>query len=264
MFRFPQCTLWPNPLCSSPLEGWVGPTQRSRTGLLTFCSGLLILYLGSLTGCQVVISRAPVAHELPASGNRAAPAFPPPTVAAVAPTVAPTVLPPTPTPRPPTATPAPRAARVPPERIVAPAIGLDAAVVPIGWHTEEQNGKMVSVWDVASYAAGWHSNSVYPGQPGNVVLSGHHNIDGEVFRHVVDLNPGDRVTLYAAGSPYVYVVSARYVLPEKRASETQRQQNARWIGPTRDSRLTLVTCWPYTGNTHRVIVVTKLLGNAQL
>jgi len=136
--------------------------------------------------------------------------------------------------------------------------------VPIGWHTEEQNGTVVSVWDVASYAAGWHSNSVYPGQPGNVILSGHHNIDGEVFRYVVDLNPGDRVTLYAAGSPYVYVVSARYILPEQGASETQRQQNARWIGPTRDSRLTLVTCWPYTNNTHRVIVVAKLLGNAQL
>jgi len=36
-----------------------------------------------------------------------------------------------------------------------------------------------------------------------------------------------------------------------------RQENARWIAPTDDERLTLVTCWPYTNNTHRVVVVAK-------
>ncbi|PKO21803.1 MAG: hypothetical protein CVU38_12900, partial [Chloroflexi bacterium HGW-Chloroflexi-1] len=57
----------------------------------------------------------------------------------------------------------------------------------------------VSEWDVASYAAGWHKNSARPGEIGNVVLSGHHNIEGEVFRYVVDLEPGDKITLYALG-----------------------------------------------------------------
>jgi len=36
-----------------------------------------------------------------------------------------------------------------------------------------------------------------------------------------------------------------------------RRQNARWIAPTTDERLTLVTCWPYTGNSHRLIIVAK-------
>jgi sortase A len=147
---------------------------------------------------------------------------------------------------------------------VAPAIGLDAPVIPVGWHLEKQNGQTVSVWDVASFAAGWHKNSAYPGQQGNVVLSGHHNIDGEVFRHVVDLKPGDRVTLFADNVPYVYEVTLRLIIPEKGVPPAQRQQNARWIGPTRDSRLTLVTCWPYTGNTHRVIVVAKLVDSSRL
>jgi LPXTG-site transpeptidase (sortase) family protein len=42
-----------------------------------------------------------------------------------------------------------------------------------------------------------------------------------------------------------------------------RQANARWIGPFNDERLTLVTCWPYTNNTHRVIVVAKPVDETQ-
>jgi sortase A len=163
---------------------------------------------------------------------------------------------PTPTP---TLTPVPPAAD-PPARIVAPAIKLDAKVVPIGWKTVIQDGKAVSVWEVAEYAAGWHKNSSLPGGGGNIVLSGHHNIKGEVFRYLVDLNPGDTVTLYADNRPYTYTVEARFVVLDKGVSEEQRQENARWIGPFPDQRLTLVTCWPYTNNTHRVIVIAKPTG----
>ena len=148
----------------------------------------------------------------------------------------------------------------PPTRIVAPAIGLDASVVPVGWKEITQDGKKVSVWEVAEYAAGWHKNSALPGQGGNIVLSGHHNIKGEVFRYLVDLKPGDAVTLYADGRPYTYTVEARLVVPDKGEPEAVRLENARWIGPFPDERLTLVTCWPYTNNTHRVIVIAKPTG----
>ena len=43
------------------------------------------------------------------------------------------------------------------------------------------------------------------------------------------------------------------------ASEAQRLANARYIQPTGDARVTLVTCWPYWTNTHRVVVVGKLV-----
>jgi LPXTG-site transpeptidase (sortase) family protein len=144
-----------------------------------------------------------------------------------------------------------------PTRIVAPAINLDGPVVPVGWKQVTQNGQSTSVWEVAEYAAGWHKGSALPGMEGNVVLSGHHNIKGEIFRYVVDLNPGDTITLYADDHPYTYTVESRFVLRDKGVSEQQRQENARWIGAFPDARLTLVTCWPYTNNTHRVIVIAK-------
>ena len=115
---------------------------------------------------------------------------------------------------------------------------------------------MVSEWAVADYAAGFHEGSAYPGRVGNTVLSGHHNIRGEVFRYVVDLQPGDLISLHVGQKEYRYTVQQVVIIPEKNVSPEQRRENARWIGYFPDERLTLVTCWPYTSNTHRVIVIT--------
>ena len=128
--------------------------------------------------------------------------------------------------------------------------------MPIGWHqVAAADGSAYSEWDVASYAAGWHQNSALPGDIGNVVLSGHHNIEGAVFRYVVDLEPGDSISLYEGGQAFDYVVQQTMILKDKHVPYEQRVENARWIDSFPDKRLTLVTCWPYTGNTHRVIVV---------
>jgi len=96
-----------------------------------------------------------------------------------------------------------------------------------------------------------------PGQVGNTVLSGHHNTDGEVFRYVVDLEPGDDVVLYTDSQAYTYTVESRLVVPDRDEPAEKRRENARWIANFPDERLTLVTCWPYNTNTHRVIVVAK-------
>jgi sortase A len=160
-----------------------------------------------------------------------------------------------------TATPTPTATPVRgrPVRIVAPSIGLDATVVEVGWHVETIEGTKLAVWDVADYAAGWHKTSAHPGDGGNIVISGHHNIAGEVFRYVVDLQPGADLVLYAddRDEPYVYKVEQVLVLPEKGQPLEVRRQNASYIEPTTDERVTLVTCWPYNNNTHRVIVIAK-------
>jgi sortase A len=150
-------------------------------------------------------------------------------------------------------------AQEPPTRIAAPAIKLDAPVVPMSWEMVDSNGTLVSRWLVPANAAGWHMNSALPGQGENVVLSGHHNIEGKVFRYVVDLEPGDEITLYAGGIPYRYIVTEKYILKEAGMPQSARQKNAQWIMPSGDERLTLVTCWPYEwpGNTHRVIVVAR-------
>ena len=142
-------------------------------------------------------------------------------------------------------------------RIVAPAIGLDAPVVPVGRKRITLNDDTITVWEVATQAAGWHEDSAAPGMEGNVVLSEHHDKDGEAFRYVVDLEPGDTVTLYTEERPYTYTVEARFVVRDKGMPEETRRENARWIGSYPDQRVTLVTCWPYSTNTHRVIVVAR-------
>lgn len=145
----------------------------------------------------------------------------------------------------------------PPTRIVAESIGLDSPVVEVGWKQVVQNGVSTNVWVVAEYAAGWHKNSALPGQGGNIVLSGHHNIKGEVFRYIVDLEPGAVISLYMGNRRYDYVVDDKFIVKDKGEPEEVRIANARWIGPFNEERLTLVTCWPYNNNTHRVIVIAK-------
>jgi sortase A len=143
-----------------------------------------------------------------------------------------------------------------PGRLVIPAIGLDAPVVEVGWDAKEVDGQMVSSWIVPDFfAAGWHKTSALPGHSGNVVLNGHHNIHGEVFRDLEDLEPGNEIIVYTGEAVHHYGVVARHILEEKGQSVEVRTQNAQWVMPTEHEQLTLVTCWPYTSNTHRLVVV---------
>ena len=144
-----------------------------------------------------------------------------------------------------------------PVRIVAPAIDLDQPVVTVGWHQETVNSKLVSVWDVAQYAVGWHKNSELPGQGGNIVLAGHNNIYGEVFRRLEDLKSGDLITVYADGSAYDYAVESTVIVKEEGATPEEKAANVRWIGSFPDERLTLVACYPYTGNSHRILIIAR-------
>ncbi len=150
-----------------------------------------------------------------------------------------------------------------PNRLVIPAIDLDAAIVDVGWEVVERGSQRTTEWQTADNAAGRHLNSARPGEQGNVVLSGHHNTKGEVFRRISEqeLAVGDAIYLYdAQGRRYTYeITEVTEPLPEVGAPEEQRLANASYIQPTSDARVTLVTCWPYWTNTHRVVVVGKLL-----
>ena len=143
-----------------------------------------------------------------------------------------------------------------PDRLVIPSIKLDIPVVELGWSTRRNDaGSIFSEWEVAEFAAGWHKNSARLGEPGNVVMSGHNNILGAVFRELDQLRRGDAVTVKAGGRTVDYVVHDVLIVPEKYATLEQRKQNAAWIGAFDDDRLTLVSCWPRDDNTHRIIVV---------
>ena len=59
------------------------------------------------------------------------------------------------------------------------------------------------------------------------------------------------------GNEFLYQVESNERFRELGESLEVRQKNASWISPTDDERITLITCWPYTSNSHRVIVVAK-------
>ena len=142
-----------------------------------------------------------------------------------------------------------------PDRLLLPTIHVDIPVVELGWSTTQQENQVFSEWDVAEYAAGWHKNSAKLGEGGNVVMSGHNNILGSVFRELDQLKRGDEITVWAGTESFAYQVDNVMIVPEKYASAEQRKENAQWIGPFTDNRLTLVSCWPRDDNTHRIIVI---------
>jgi sortase A len=145
-----------------------------------------------------------------------------------------------------------------PDRLELPAIGLDIPVVELGWHpAEADSGASLSEWDEAEYAAGWHRNSARLGEAGNVVMSGHNNILGAVFRQLDQLREGDEAVVWAGNEKVVYRVDKVFIVPEQDATPAQRAENAKWIGPFDDDRLTLVSCWPRNNNTHRIVVVAR-------
>lgn len=154
-----------------------------------------------------------------------------------------------------TSTPQP-VAYSPPSRIRIPRLNVDADVVEVGYDTTVgEGGQLVTTWGVADFAAGFHRGSAYPGHPGNTVIAAHNNIRGRIFRHLIDLLPGDEIYLYADEQEFHYVASQVLLIKEKNMPEQIIAQNAKWIQPTADERLTLVSCWPFIKPDHRVVVV---------
>ncbi|MQC24354.1 MAG: sortase [Chloroflexi bacterium] len=138
--------------------------------------------------------------------------------------------------------------RIAPERIVAARIGLDAA---IGSAAEEADGN----WQIPYGLAGWLPTSAGFGTAGNTVLAGHQNTQGMVFRNLNELVPGDELDVYANGAMRKYAVTERLIVPIWYSSPAEQLLYASFIHPTRDDRLTLISCWPFFTNTHRLIIV---------
>ncbi len=219
--------------------------------------GVLLLLAGGLLAYPYVSSRLAV---FPPTPTPLPSTVPPPTITSVPPT--PTLphshtstLTCTHTPTHPhsyTHTPTPAL----PTRILIPAIGVDAPIMPVSWHAVEVGGQTQAAWDVpAMYAAGWHETSAPLGAPSNTVLNGHNTTNGEVFRDLYTLEIGDAIAVYADDISYAYAVSETLLLPEAGQPLEVRRENARYVMPTGDERLTLVTCHPYGSLRYRLIIV---------
>jgi len=144
-----------------------------------------------------------------------------------------------------------------PVRISIPAIGVDAPVEAVGVRSQSvEDEEQILQWAVPDgYAVGWHHTSAPLHAPGNTVLNGHNNMHGAVFRNLVDLEVGERLTLYDDDGSYEYEVTQRALFEEDGQSMKERNWNARWMLPTSDERLTIISCWPFSTNTHRVVIV---------
>jgi len=253
------------------------PTQPDPSGTrnwlsnLLAWSGILLLFIGGvLAGPHLAPFLNSRTHPLPQPTPPLSPPSPsPPTATPTLPPLLPFSdeedgvlrLAPTATPSRPSgspATPTPTPVGYPPTRIVIPAIDLDAPVVVTTWEVVNIGGVEQAIWVVPPMrAAGWHEGSAALGVPGNTVLNGHNTTNGEVFRDLYLLEPGDQVIVYSDDTPFFYQVSEVLTLPEGGQPLEVRMENARYIQPTDDERVTLVTCHPYGSLRYRLVVIAR-------
>jgi sortase A len=145
-----------------------------------------------------------------------------------------------------------------PTRIEIPSVAIDSEVVTVTWAMlPSKDGVTRPEWQVADFAVGYHNGSSYPGRLGNVVMSGHVDYKGEVFRDLHKVNKGDQVIVHTAKGQYMYVVESLVLVREEGVSDEERRRNAEYMKATPDQTLTLITCWPYGIDTHRLIVIAK-------
>ena len=141
------------------------------------------------------------------------------------------------------------------QQLVIPAIDLDNSIVPVGLRTTAVDGQTYSIWETAENDIGWHQGSGPPGHIGNTILAGHSNGGREIFRRLEEVEIGHEILLATNNGIYHYQVTDKLILREQGEPIEVRAANARWILPTEDERLTLVTCWPYPSSTHRLLVI---------
>jgi sortase A len=122
-------------------------------------------------------------------------------------------------------------------RIRIPAIGVDAPVV-------QGDG-----WEQLKRGVGQHLGSANPGERGNVVLSAHNDIYGEIFRSLDQLQEGDEIILQTLTQEFVYRVVYWEIVPPTEVSVME---------PTNEAVVTLISCYPYLINSDRIVVVGTL------
>ena len=104
-------------------------------------------------------------------------------------------------------------------------------------------------WEALKTGVGLNSTSGIPGKSGNVILSGHNDIFGQVFRDLDRLVPGDEIVLLTEKNAYTYIVTGTQIVQPSQV-EVMRQ--------TEESTLTLISCYPYLVDNQRIVVSARL------
>jgi sortase A len=126
-------------------------------------------------------------------------------------------------------------------RLIIPKIGLDEIVLE-GVNDDDLNG-----------GPGHYPGSPLPGQVGNAIISAHRD---RHFKNLGELGVGDTLHTQSGSRIVSWVVVSRRVIGRDAAK----------LFPSKDSRLTLTTCWPirYLGSApDRLILTAKPLGGTK-
>jgi sortase A len=142
-----------------------------------------------------------------------------------------------------------------PTQITIPGLEIDAEIHQVGYNIIDIDGQRVREWDVASYAAGHHKTSARPGEGGNIVVTGHNDFEGEVFRTLEYAEHGQEIIIETEEGEHRYVIEEIHMRREIGASLEERLETGRFMADMPEERLTLITCWPYGINDHRIVVV---------
>ncbi|MCJ7734051.1 MAG: class D sortase, partial [Anaerolineales bacterium] len=105
-------------------------------------------------------------------------------------------------------------------------------------------------WEQLKKGVGHHINSANPGESGNVVLSAHNDIHGEIFRDLDQLEEGDIIVLFSERQSYTYVVEEVIIVEPTQVEFLESAQ---------DSKATLISCYPYLIDNKRIVVIANLI-----
>jgi len=100
-------------------------------------------------------------------------------------------------------------------------------------------------WEQLRKGVGQHVGTANPGQTGNLVLSAHNDIFGELFRDLDKLQPGDEIRLSTATREFIYRVTETRIVQPTEVSV---------MDATSRPTITLVSCYPYLVDSQRIVV----------
>lgn len=107
-------------------------------------------------------------------------------------------------------------------------------------------------WEAMKLGIGMLMNGVNPGDSsGNLVLSGHNDIYGEVFRDLDKLVVGDQFTVRTQTQEFTYTVTGSKVVDPTDVSVMDARGGA---------TVTLISCYPYKVNNKRIIIFAQRVG----
>ncbi|TFH32073.1 MAG: class D sortase [Anaerolineales bacterium] len=105
-------------------------------------------------------------------------------------------------------------------------------------------------WEQLKKGVGQFIGSANPGQRGNIVLSAHNDIFGELFRDLDQLKAGDEILIQTVSQEFVYRVTGTRIVEPTEVSVLE---------PTAKPTITLISCYPYLVDNLRIVVFAELV-----